>query len=263
MEKVLYVSTGGTIGFSPTPDTPRTEADYNKDAHTPYFIGKIAAEKEAFAIGEREKLPVTAINPGLILGPRFWKASESTRQVLDFLNNGMPVYFDGGFGVVDVEDVATGALLAMDRGGDRERYIVSGENVTVKHLLGLVAEMAGISPRGGQAAGAGPARHRHRASRPSAGSPGGARSSTATRWTSSRACTASSTRARRSASSASRAGTHARPSGGPLPGRSTTASWPRRGNAPCSPTRLCAAPTSHGARASASRRAVRQPSPWS
>lgn len=146
VEKVLYVSTGGTIGFSSTPDTPRTESDYNKAANTPYFIGKIAAEREAFAIGEREKLPVTAINPGLILGPRFWKASESIKQVLDFLNNNMPVYFDGGVGVVDVEDVATGALLAMDRGGDRERYIVSGENITVKHLLGLVAEMAGISP---------------------------------------------------------------------------------------------------------------------
>ena len=146
VDKVLYVSTGGTIGFSSTPDTRRTEADYNRDAHTPYFIGKIAAEREAFAIGEREKLPVTAINPGLILGPRFWRPSESTKQVLDFLNSTMPVYFDGGLGVVDVEDVATGALLAMDRGGDRERYIVSGENVTVKQLLDLVAEMAGIAP---------------------------------------------------------------------------------------------------------------------
>ena len=130
----------------PRPTRCRTESDYNKAANTPYFIGKIAAEREAFAIGEREKLPVTAINPGLILGPRFWKASESIKQVLDFLNNNVPVYFDGGVGVVDVEDVATGALLAMDRGGDRERYIVSGENITVKHLLGLVAEMAGISP---------------------------------------------------------------------------------------------------------------------
>jgi dihydroflavonol-4-reductase len=145
VEKVLYVSTGGTIGFSSTPDTPRSEADFNKDAHTPYFIGKIAAEKEAFRIGEREKVAVTAINPGLILGPRFWKPSESTRQVIDFLNSGLPVYFEGGFGVVDVEDVAAGALLAMDKGRDQERYIISGENVTVKQLFSLVAELSGIS----------------------------------------------------------------------------------------------------------------------
>jgi dihydroflavonol-4-reductase len=146
IEKVLYVSTGGTIGFSQTPDTRRSEADFNKTPHTPYFIGKIAAEKEAFAIGAREKVPVTAINPGFILGPRFWKPSESTRQVLDFLNTGLPIYFDGGFGLVDVEDVATGALLAMDKGADQERYIVSGENVTVKQLFDLVAELSGISP---------------------------------------------------------------------------------------------------------------------
>src|SRR5262249_601943 len=145
VEKVLYASTGATIGFSPSPDMRRTEADYNKDPHTPYFIGKIAAEKEAFAIGEREKLPVTAINPGLILGPRFWKLSESTKQVADFLNTALPICFDGGCGIVDVEDVARGALLAMDKGGDRERYIVSGENAMVKQLFDLTAEMAGIS----------------------------------------------------------------------------------------------------------------------
>jgi dihydroflavonol-4-reductase len=146
VEKVLYVSTGGTIGFAATPDTRRNESDFNKDARTPYFIGKIAAEKEAFRIGEREKVAVTAINPGLILGPRFWKPSESTKQVIDFLNTGLPIYFDGGFGVVDVEDVARGALLAMDKGGDQERYIVTGENVTVKQLFDLVAELSGISP---------------------------------------------------------------------------------------------------------------------
>jgi dihydroflavonol-4-reductase len=146
VEKVLYVSTGGTIGFAATPDTRRNESDFNKDAHTPYFIGKIAAEKEAFRIGEREKVAVTAINPGLILGPRFWKASESTKQVIDFLNTGLPIYFDGGTSLVDVEDVASGALLAMDKGGDQERYIVSGENITVKQLFDLVAELSGISP---------------------------------------------------------------------------------------------------------------------
>ena len=146
VEKVLYVSTSGTIGFSPTPDRILTEDDHNTNPHTPYFIGKIAAEKEAFAIGAREHLQVTAVNPGFILGPRFWKISESTRQVVDFLNNGLPVYFDGGFGTVDVEDVARGALLGMDKGRDGERYCVSGENVTIKGLLDVVAELAGISP---------------------------------------------------------------------------------------------------------------------
>ena len=147
VEKVLYVSTGGTIGFSPTPDDPHDGgATSTRTPARRTSSGKIAAEKEAFAIGEREKLPVTAINPGLILGPRFWKPSESMRQVVDFLNTGLPVYFDG-------------RLRRRRRGGRRdaarcwgwtraatgERYIVSGENVTVKHLFELVAELSGLS----------------------------------------------------------------------------------------------------------------------
>jgi dihydroflavonol-4-reductase len=144
VEKVLYVSTSGTIGFSHTPDRVLDESHRNTEPHVLYFRGKIAAEDEAFASARRDGLPITAINPGFILGPRFWKLSESVRQIADFLNRGMPVYFDGGFGVVDVEDVAQGALLAMDKGRDGERYLVSGDNVTVKQLFDLVGEASGL-----------------------------------------------------------------------------------------------------------------------
>jgi dihydroflavonol-4-reductase len=144
VEKVRYVSTSGTIGFAPTPDRLLTEADYNTNPHTDYFKGKIAAEREAFAIGAAEKLPVTAVNPGFILGPRFWKPSESVHQVLQFLIEGTPVYFEGGFGVVDAEDVARGSLLAMEKGRNGERYILSGENVTVKGLFDIMSELTGL-----------------------------------------------------------------------------------------------------------------------
>jgi len=143
IERVVYTSTTGTIGISTTP-TPLDETHYNTTPHTHYVRGKIAAEKEAFAIAKRTGVPVVAIQPGFILGPRFWKVSESVRQVADFLNQGMPVYFDGGFGVVDVEDVARGALLAMDKGRPGERYIFSGEDLTVKQLFDLVAELTGL-----------------------------------------------------------------------------------------------------------------------
>jgi dihydroflavonol-4-reductase len=144
VEKVLYTSTTGTMGFLDTPDRTLDETCFNTNPHTHYVRGKIAAENEAFAIARRTTLPLSSIHPGLILGPRFWKLSESVRQVADFVQRGMPIYFDGGFGIVDVEDVARGALLAMDRGGDCERYIVSGENVTVKAFFALLSELTGV-----------------------------------------------------------------------------------------------------------------------
>jgi dihydroflavonol-4-reductase len=143
VEKVVYTSTTGTIGFATTP-TPLDETHYNTDPHTHYVRGKIAAEREAFAIAKRTGLAVVAIQPGFILGPRFWKVSESVRQVADFLNHGAPLYFEGGFGVVDVEDVARGSILAMEKGRAGERYVVSGEDVTVKQLFDLMAELSGL-----------------------------------------------------------------------------------------------------------------------
>src|SRR2546422_151434 len=97
VEKVLYTSTSGTMGLPTRPDQPFDETHFNPEPHTHYLRGKIAAEKEAFAIAGRTGLPVTSIHPGFILGPRFWKPSESVHQVEQFLNHGAPVYFDGGF----------------------------------------------------------------------------------------------------------------------------------------------------------------------
>jgi dihydroflavonol-4-reductase len=144
VEKVVYTSTTGTMGLPRSPNESFDETHFNTSPHTHYVRGKIAAEREAFAIAQRTKLPMTSTHPGFILGPRFWKPSESVLQVSQFLNQGTPIYFEGGFGVVDAEDVARGSLLAMDKGRSGERYILSGENVTVKGLFDIMAELTGL-----------------------------------------------------------------------------------------------------------------------
>ena len=144
IEKVVYTSTTGTVGFPEREDQSFDETHFNTNPHTHYVRGKIAAEKEAFDIAKRSGMPLTSTHPGLILGPRFWKISESVHQIAQFLNQGAPVYFDGGFGMVDVDDVARGSILAMDKGRDRERYILSGENITVKQTFELLAELTGL-----------------------------------------------------------------------------------------------------------------------
>lgn len=146
--KVVYTSTTGTMGLGSSPTDVIDETRFNTHPHTHYVRGKIAAEKEAFAISRRTGMELCSTHPGLILGPRFGKLSESVRQVSDFLNQGAPVYFDGGFGVVDAEDVARGSLLAMERGRSGERYILSGENMTVKQLFEVLSELTGLpAPR--------------------------------------------------------------------------------------------------------------------
>ncbi|MGH7818911.1 MAG: NAD-dependent epimerase/dehydratase family protein, partial [Candidatus Binatia bacterium] len=148
VERVVYTSTTGTMGFSTTPDRSLDETHFNTAPHTHYVRGKIAAEKEAFAISKRMNLWMCSIHPGFILGPRFHKLSESVKQVADFLTQGSPIYFEGGFGMVDVDDVARGSIAAMEKGRNGERYILSGENVTVKQFFDIMAELTGLpAPR--------------------------------------------------------------------------------------------------------------------
>src|SRR5438132_8175593 len=144
VDKVVYTSSSGTIGHAGSPDALFDETRANTEPHTHYLRGKIAAEREAFAIAARTGLAMTSIHPGLILGPRFWKPSESVAQIVQFVNQGAPVYFDGGFSVVDVEDVARGAMLAMEKGRSGERYILAGDNITVKNLFDMLAELTGL-----------------------------------------------------------------------------------------------------------------------
>jgi dihydroflavonol-4-reductase len=144
VEKLVYTSSSGTIGHADSPAARWDETRPYPEPHTHYLRGKIAAEKEAFAVAKRTGLALVSIHPGLILGPRFWKPSESVGQIIQFVNQGAPVYFDGGFSVVDVEDVARGAILAMEKGRSGERYILAGENITVKGLFDRMAELTGL-----------------------------------------------------------------------------------------------------------------------
>src|SRR2546425_10317170 len=110
VEKVVYTSSSGTIGHAGSPDALFDETRANTEPHTHYLRGKIAAQREAFAIAARTGLAMTSIHPGLILGPRFWKPSESVAQIVQFVNQGAPIYFDGGVRGVDAGELAPGAV---------------------------------------------------------------------------------------------------------------------------------------------------------
>lgn len=62
---------------------------------------------------------------------------------MDFLNGRIFGYVDTGLNIIDVEDVAAGHLLAAERGQAGERYILGGENLRLKQILDLLAEISG------------------------------------------------------------------------------------------------------------------------
>lgn len=83
------------------------------------------------------------VNPATILGPNDYKPTPSGQLVLQFIKRGAPVYWEGGMNLVDVEDVAKGHLLAEKKGNIHDRYILGGDNVTVRQIYKTLGELTG------------------------------------------------------------------------------------------------------------------------
>jgi len=143
-ERIVYTSSIAALGYnkdhSPvSEDTPsRLE-----DMITPYKRSKFLAEEVANDYVSRG-LPVVIVNPSSPMGAGDHKPTATGQVVVDFLNGRMFGYVDTGMNIVDVDDVATGHLLAVERGRVGERYILGGENLTLKQVLDILAEVSGL-----------------------------------------------------------------------------------------------------------------------
>jgi dihydroflavonol-4-reductase len=127
--------------------TPATEEDLgtleNRIGFYPRskFLGEAVAREYA-----AEGLPVVIVNPSTPIGEGDHKPTPTGQIVVDFLKGRLFGYVDTGLNIVDVEDVAAGHLLAAERGRVGERYILGGENLALKQILDLLAEITGRPP---------------------------------------------------------------------------------------------------------------------
>jgi len=104
------------------------------------------AEAIVCELVEKEKLPAVIVNPSTPVGPRDIKPTPTGKMILDTARGRMPAYVDTGLNIVHVDDVAAGHLLALEKGVIGERYILGGENMSLKDILSQVAAIARRKP---------------------------------------------------------------------------------------------------------------------
>ena len=144
-ERIVFTSSVATVGLRQD-GRPSTEEDLMEPSQIigHYKRSKVLAEQEALAFARRG-LPVVVVNPSAPVGPWDVKPTPTGRIVLDFLNRKMPAYLDTGLNWVSVLDVAEGHYLAAKKGRIGERYILGNQNLTLKGILDLLAEITGLS----------------------------------------------------------------------------------------------------------------------
>ena len=110
-----------------------------------YKKSKFLAEEEAMRLVREESAPVIIVNPSAPFGPRDIKPTPTGRIVLDAAKGKMPAYLDTGLNAVHVDDVAEGHMLAYRKGEIGERYILGGDNMTLREIIETVTDHVGRS----------------------------------------------------------------------------------------------------------------------
>jgi dihydroflavonol-4-reductase len=135
VRSVVYTSSVATIGFTGNGHP----ADEDSPVSLPDMIGhykrsKFMAEQLALEAG-RGGMHVVTVNPTTPVGERDIKPTPTGRIVLDFLKRKFPAYVETGLNLVDVRECARGHIAALEKGRSGERYILGGENLTLKQIL--------------------------------------------------------------------------------------------------------------------------------
>jgi dihydroflavonol-4-reductase len=88
-------------------------------------------------------LPAVIVMPSTPIGPRDIKPTPTGRIVVEAAMGRIPAFVDTGLNLVHVDDVAAGHILAMENGRVGERYILGGQDASLREMLAVIAELTG------------------------------------------------------------------------------------------------------------------------
>ena len=145
VKRIVYCSSVATMGFNGrgNPVNEDTPVEFTQMIGH-YKRSKFLAEQVAMEAGKSGGDVVT-VNPTTPVGEGDVKPTPTGRILVDFLKRKFPAYVDTGLNLVDVREVARGHIAAWQEGKAGERYILGGENLTLKQILDKLAAITGLS----------------------------------------------------------------------------------------------------------------------
>ena len=150
VERIVYTSSVATLGVAPGADkndpADETHPLTPQTAIGAYKRSKVIAERLVEQMVAEEGLPAIIVNPSTPIGPRDVKPTPTGRIIVEAATGKAPAFVDTGLNLAHVDDVAEGHLLALDKGCIGERYILGGQDVTLRQMFADIAGLAGRKP---------------------------------------------------------------------------------------------------------------------
>jgi dihydroflavonol-4-reductase len=146
IDRIVYTSSVATLGVEPDGVADETTPSTLGDMIGPYKRSKFLAEEIVRDMVVEQGLPAVIVNPSTPIGPGDIKPTPTGRLIVEAASGRMPAFVDTGLNLAHVDDVAAGHLLAEDKGRVGERYILGGENLTLREILRRIAVLVGRKP---------------------------------------------------------------------------------------------------------------------
>ena len=144
IERTVYTSSVAAIGVRkdgvPADETYQSPVD---KLIGDYKKSKYYAEQEAVQAVQAGQ-DIVIVNPSTPIGALDLKPTPTGEIIVRFLQRKMPFYVDTGLNLIDVEDVAWGHVLALEKGKKGDRYILGNQNLTFAQLLAKLETITGI-----------------------------------------------------------------------------------------------------------------------
>ncbi|MEA3028162.1 MAG: dihydroflavonol-4-reductase [Alphaproteobacteria bacterium] len=147
LERIVYTSSVATFDLRAGGLADETRHLPPTEAIGTYKRSKVIAERLVADMIARDRLPAVIVNPSTPIGPRDVKPTPTGRIIIEAASGRMPAFIETGLNFVHVDDVAAGHLVALQRGRIGERYILGGENVTLRQMLLDIAGIVGRRAR--------------------------------------------------------------------------------------------------------------------
>src|SRR5208282_498317 len=154
IRRIVYTSSVATMGFVSNEAAALLRSAWTGEGARPstgtvadmighYKRSKFMAEQVAVEAA-RAGVDVVIVNPTTPIGERDIKPTPTGRIVVDFLKRKFPAYVETGLNLVDATECARGHIQALEKGRSGERYILGGENLTLKQILDRLAAITGL-----------------------------------------------------------------------------------------------------------------------
>ncbi|HEV2366129.1 MAG TPA: hopanoid-associated sugar epimerase [Caulobacteraceae bacterium] len=143
VERIIHTSSVATLRCSPGAAADETAPLAPDEAVGAYKQSKVMGERLVEAMAAERGLPAVIVNPSTPIGPRDVRPTPTGRIITEAAAGRIPAFVDTGLNLVHVDDVAAGHWLALEKGVVGERYILGGDDVTLRALLAEIAALSG------------------------------------------------------------------------------------------------------------------------